>query len=275
MKQLADYINKHAGEVMYIIGCAETLNSLTTQQLDFLKDQTTIGINWSVEKIEHLTYAISGHMEMGAYILDHGHPETVVFVHKSEPVAYATELWDNERVVAMWDQDPRVPLDLESARRNQIYGNSSSLLSATHLAYIMGASVIVYIGFEEKSALHYFNLDDEIEERMLSNMKKTLESKKYWNPTYYSTSWQGIRTKQNIHASLEAQLNMISGAPAFASNFMHSVEKLKKMPYKSDELNFYHLKNYVEFLNKSGILTQTRATEGITIEAGCEKTYFI
>ena len=276
--QLNNFNNRHLEETIYIIGCAPHINDLSSAQLDSLKENVVIGVNLAIEKIKNVDYMITGHIETAAYLLEYGPPRVPIFAHYNDHKEYAREVWDNKRIVEVRDLSPRIPLAASADEKNELYGNTSILLTATHLAYIMGAKKIIYVGFEEASALHYFNVDKKIEKRILSNIKKILESKKYWSPVGYSTDWNGIATKRNIHSALEAQLGLIKNAPTNQSNFNRSVEELKQTSFSGPAYepgyspNLKNFKSYVEFLNQNNVKTLTIAKSGITNAAGCIKT---
>jgi len=272
--KLNDFNDRHLGETVYILGCAPSLNELTEKHLEALKDEVVIGVNFSHTKVKSLNYLVTGHLDSIAYMLEYGPPDTTVFAHKSGQTAYATEIWDNERVIPMWDLNLGPPLPRHADENSNIYGSCSILLSATHLAYIMGASKIVYIGFEENSQLHFYNVDRALENEIISNIEELLESKKYWNPHNYSSSWQGVPSKLNVHAALEVTLNKCSGAPAYQPQFNRTVQDLISTPFGTTDGARERLNHFISFvrdLNNNGVETYTAAKEGITIKANCKK----
>jgi len=271
--QLNNFNNKHLGETIYIVGCAPHVNDLTSKQVESLRNKTVICVNHSFLKIEHPTYITTGHVDLMAYALEYTHKKILIFAHKSENTKSIEQIWNNQRVIPMWDLNPSVPLPRFIDEKNNINGSTSSTLSATHLAYIMGASKIIYVGFEETSQLHFYNTDKNIEAQMLSNIEKLLVSKKYWNPNNYTNSWQGIRSKIDVHSAFDVVLNRCQNAPDRQANLNRTIEDLKNSPFERAgcEQNTSNFSNYVSDLNKNGVETFTVALEGITIEAGCKQ----
>tara|TARA_R110000824_G_scaffold400769_1_gene609287 strand:+ start:1527 stop:2369 length:843 start_codon:yes stop_codon:yes gene_type:complete len=272
--KLNDFNDRHLGETIYIIGCAPSLNNLTKKNLEALKNEIVIGVNFSHTKIKSLDYMVTGHIDSIAYMLEYGPKGIPIFAHKSDQTAYATEVWDNERVVPMWDLNLTTPLPRHIDERNNIHGSCSILLSATHLAYIMGASKIVYLGFEENSQLHFYNVDRSLETQIISNIEALLESKKYWNSHNYSPMWRGVPNKLNVHSGLEVTINKCKNAPSYQPQFNRTVQDLISTPFGTTEgalerLN--HFKSFVEDLNKHGVETWSVADNGITLKANCKK----
>ena len=270
--RLSDFNDKHLGSTVYIVGCAPHVNDLSKEFLDDLEDEVVIGVNYSHAKVKNLTYMIAGHLDSVAYMLEYGPSEIPIFVHKSQETSYAKEIWDNERVVEIWDLNNTVPLPRYSNANSNLHGSISILLSATNLAYIMGATKIVYVGFEETSQLHFYNIDKSLETEITTNLQNILDEGKYWNPINYANQWVGIQNKINIHAAIEVQLNKCYNAPKYQPQFNRSLEDLSNTPFSNDggrNERREHFSLYVNDLNSNGVETLTVAARGITIESGC------
>ena len=270
-KKLYDFNDKHLGETIYIIGSAPTINKLDDRHLEGFKDKVVIGVNYSHLKVKNLNYMITGHVDSLAYMLEYGPKDIPIFAHYSKQTAYAIEVWSSERVIKMWDLPPSTPLPRHATEKNNICGNTSILLSATHLAYIMGASKIVYVGFEEKSQLHFYNIDKKLESEIITNIEKILASRKYWNPINYSPDWRGISNKVNVHSAFEVLLNKCNNAPPEQPQFNRELDDLKNTPFNPSWNNVINFSAYVSYLNQSNVATHTIEEEGIAIESGCEK----
>ena len=163
-KTLYDFNNKHAGDTIYILGSSPTLNNLSEEQKEFLKKQVTIGVNLSYEGFNDLTYAVSAHIANAVYLFESTSRNFPIFVDYASPRkkdAFShleSFFWNNERIVKFSSDPPCIPLQKKVNPRDiSLQGNTSVLLLATHLAYIMCAANIVYIGFEELIAAHFWN----------------------------------------------------------------------------------------------------------------------
>ena len=272
--KLSDFNNNHLDETIYIIGSAPSINELSEKDLEALKNKVVIGVNFSHTKVKNLDYVITGHIDSLAYALEYTPDDIPIFCHKSNHTAYATEVWNNDRVVEVFDLNMLPPLPRLADDNNNIYGSISILLSATHLAYMMGAREIVFMGFEERSQLHFYNIDRNLESEIISNIEKLLESKKYWNPHNYSPDWRGISNKINVHSGLEVTLNKCTGAPHYQPQFNRPIEDLISTPFGTTEgqlqrVNYFS--SYVKYLNENGVDTLTTSELGITLDADCKK----
>ena len=274
-KTLYDYNDRHAGTVIYILGSSSHLNDLSPKELEFLKGKTTIGVNFTYEGVNDLTYAVCAHIAPAVYLFEHARKDMPIFVANTGPrkaaFAYMQDFfWDSERIIEFSSDAPAAPLPKsQSINDISLKGNTSILLLATHLAYIMGASQIVYIGFDELKNIHFWNNSPESENKMIKNIKNILKSKKYWHrPTYSKSNLRAIA--HNVHAELEYVLNdcgyfnqsQIDSEKSFWGRWNGAPPAQQNVQYFS---------HYVRYLNSENIKTFTRSTQGVTTMAGCEK----
>ena len=75
--------------------------------------------------------------------------------------------------LAIWKR----PYDEERGLPRRLYGDRPTLytrrnaaLPATHLALVMGAKRIVYIGLEQRTNLRFFDTDDALKQRMVEDL---------------------------------------------------------------------------------------------------------
>ena len=265
-KRLCDFNDKHLGETIYIIGCAPTLANLTQEEIEFLEQKITIGVNFSHLKI-NLKYWIGGHIEQVAFAIesDLSH-STPLFAHYGNHTKYMTQIWNNERVVPVDDLFPKLPLSRYVDKNQNLYGSTSIVLSATHLAYIMGASKIVYVGFEGKSALHFYTIDKHMERNTIRKIQNILMSRKYWSEINYNHPSPHL----NVHRAFEIMLDGDSQYGHFGKK-----EDLSRRPltyFGKDQhgiRNRNDIKEYISFLNKSGVRTFTLKSEEMMVDAAC------
>jgi len=265
--KLSDFNDRHLGETIYIIGCAPSLNNLSASDKEYLKDKTTIGVNLAYEGIDTLTYSISAHISPAVYLFEHARKDMPIFVaygegQKRDAFSYMKDFfWDDNRIVVFSSEPPKIPfLKKKESEDISLRGNTSILLLATHLAYIMGASKLVYIGFEELNTAHFWNSDEELEIKIKKNIKNILDSKKYWCERYYYNNdiWSA---HHNVHKEFELTLENI---------FNLSEEERKRRFCDTAKQNIYNFVNYVSYLNQQGVGTYTLSREGITNSSGCK-----
>lgn len=277
-KQLFHFNNRHKDETIYIIGCSPDINNFSKEQLKLFKDKTTIGLNYCHTKIKNLSYMMTSNIGCLAYMLEYGPKNVPIFADYGEGTAYAKEVWDNSRVIKVSVAGPAIPFPRNifpsihtDVSKTALHGNTSILLSATNLAYVMGASKIVYIGIEEIDNVHHYNLDKKILSELTNNFHEILKSKKYWNPVKYSKHWQGKNSKENVHSSLECALGLCEGAPRSQQALIRPLEELQAEKFDIHGSNNYlNLRRYVEYLKSQKIEMSTTSTRGITVEANCQ-----
>ena len=283
-KTLYDYNSVHEGETIYIIGSAPCLNDLTSQEREFLKDKTTIGVNYTVEGIPTLSYSISAHISPAVYLFEHTNPDMPIFVafnegEKRTAFSYMKDFfWDEERIVIFSSDPGRLPLSRKiNSADISLCGNTSVILLSTHLAYIMGAARIVYIGFDERKNIHFWNGDEALEQKIQKNIRGILKSKKYWKDDQYYRRNDLWAKAHSVHKEFEYILGEV---PGYEGQFGTSREvgvtfwgggdnNIPGLPPASD--NVGDLVRYIRFLTSVGIKTCTLADGGITVEAGCER----
>ena len=273
---LYDFNDKHVGETIYIIGTSSTLNHLEEGDIEFLRDKTTIGVNLAYEGINSLTYIISAHISNPVYLFEYAEKDIPMFVaynggKKREAFSYMEDFfWSSDRIIVFSSDAPRTPLLKKQNEKDiSLSGNTSILLLATHLAYIMGAAKIVYIGFEELNMAHFWNGNQEIEDKMEKNIRDILATKKYWNGRYYNTNPSD--SPYNVHKELE---NWIGGN-GYRNFFKLSPEEYN-LPVPAHQRNPHialqnvqNFTRYVNYLNSVNIQTYTLSNEGVAVKAGC------
>jgi len=276
-KSLYDYGDVHAGEIIYIIGSSPSINYLSESDKEFLKSKITIGVNLAFEGIENMSYAVSAHIANAVYAFEHGAPNMPVFVDfggskKKEAFSYMKDFfWDDDRIVEFISSPPHTPLqNKNNAHDTSLAGNTSILLLATHLAYIMGAQKIVYMGFEEICHAHFWNFNKVLEKKMRERIEEIIESRKYWNDRFYNSGNMDVH--YNVHRELELLLGKV---PGFTTFFDLTPEEYQKPFWSANQPppshNIQNFSRYINFLNQEGIKTSTLSHNGVTIEAGCKK----
>jgi hypothetical protein len=275
-KTLYDYNNIHDGETIYLLGNSPSLLRLSEEDRSILKEKVTIGLSIAFEGVERCTYTLSAHIAPAVYAFEYGPPDMPLFTayygDREKPFEYMQDLfWNNSRIVKFRSSPTGPPFyKKESPEDTSIVGWSSLALLATHLAYIMGAAKIVYIGFDELSWAHFWNYDKGMEARILKNIRNILDSKKYWSDQFYNNNPSTI--PYNVHKEFE---QWIGEVPGCSNQFMAS-EHLINKPFgfniadgglmRQRQVDF---ERYIKYLTALEVKTYTLSTEGITIAGGC------
>lgn len=277
-KTLYDFNDAHKGETIYVLGSSPSLNNLGQKEKEYLKDKVTIGVNLTCEALPSLKYVISAHIVNAVYAFEFFKKDVPVFVDYGSPrkvqaFSYMEDFfWNDDRIVKFLSSPPRLPLfKKNNLNDSALNGNTSILLLATHLAYIMGASKIVYMGFEELICAHYWNDNRELENKIKKNIESILESKKYFSKIFYDNAPHCIPF--NVHKEFELIIGKVK--PEVSYFDLSEEEYNKPFITASCTKNIKNFQQYVKFLNESGIETETLSTDGITIQAGCVSTSLV
>ena len=282
MKQVVyDYNDRHLGETIYIIGCAPTLNDLSKEDLKFLEDSITIGVNLACEGVNSLTYGISNHISTSVYLFEYTKKDIPIFVDCNRNIthnafAHMNFFWDDDKTVAFQACPTKIPLTKKVNKQDiRINSLDSAVLGATHLAYIMGAAKIVYIGFEELTFAHFWNGNKALEDKIQRNIRNILANKKYWSDSFYGDPALYAQllplpaVGYNVYKEFESMLGDLPGSQGYFNLSQEAIDA----PFCSwgPWWNIHNLSLYRNYLNSIGIETYTLANKGVTIKVGCKK----
>jgi hypothetical protein len=178
MNRLSDYNDIYKEKTIFIIGNGPQLDKLTNEQISIIEDQVSIGTNASYLSIES-SYYIAGHISVmlltghftskQANRIFHGEPQHFPFPNEWNVLSLA-----NQNIVSPLGFLPKPTIDQEI-----LIGAENVALSATHLAFIMGARKIVYIGFDFKSNSHFYDINIKTYNNLKSNVEKILDLYSY------------------------------------------------------------------------------------------------
>lgn len=149
---------RHRGETVFIVGAGPQLGGLGADAIRRLADRVTIGVNLTFYVVPP-RYFLSAYV--GQVILArHRSPESLALHMRRQ---YASPLWPG--VVPLrrevFDDAMDLPARLEPPEPT-VRTRSNVVLGATHLAFILGARRIVYIGVEQRNQLHFWHLRPEL-----------------------------------------------------------------------------------------------------------------
>ena len=158
----------HSGETIFIVGAGPQLAHLVSDELRRLETRTTIGLN-------RATYLLCAKFFLSAYIgqvlLARMSSPTTTLLHmrpKQEPplepgiIAVRRDLYrPGIKLHKTFDEKDPVLFTLRNAA-----------LGATHLALILGARRIAYVGVEQRNRVHFYHYRKDVQERILADTKK-------------------------------------------------------------------------------------------------------
>jgi len=222
LNKISEYNNIHPKKTIFIIGNGPQLGDLTPSQILQLEKSTTIGTNASYLSIES-PYYIAGHISVmlltchfvskPANRIFHGEPQ-----HHPFPTEWNVTSIANINIVGPPGHFPK-PIDLGGP----LVGAENVGLSATHLAHIMGASRIVYIGFDFKSNSHFYDTNLITYNKLKSDVEEILNIYSYDNfihndiiDYYNARNFKESLTDERI-AQLSNQPFLSSSTPVYNS----------------------------------------------------------
>lgn len=157
---------RHRGETIFVIGAGPQLAHIPERELKELESRTTIGVNMTFYKLAP-TYFLSAYI--GQVILARQQVPQSTLIHM-RPV-YKPPLVPGTVTVQRKHFDPAVGLTNRfSGRRPTLFTKRNVALGATHLAYILGARQIAYIGVEQRNQLHFWHFDEALRDAILDEI---------------------------------------------------------------------------------------------------------
>jgi hypothetical protein len=158
--------DRHLGATVFVLGASTQLNLLTTAQIDALSRAPAIGLNRSQYRVPTM-YFLSTYTQEVALALRVGGASTVIHLSGGLRPRFPGTL-------ALWKrtyEDRRgLPRRLYG-NRPILYNLQNASLGATHLALVMGARRIVYIGLELRSSVYFYDEDAAVKERIIADLE--------------------------------------------------------------------------------------------------------
>jgi len=264
-KVLQDFNNIHSGRRIYVLGTGPTLLDLKPEHVQKIeKESISIAVNFShVLPIVPTYWIAGGHPTQVAFALEHLSQETTMFFHQGPG---ETRIFPEiEQIVHTHDQTATAcenPV-VRPVTENVIIGGHNILLSASHLAYLMGASELVFVGFEQVNRLHFHSLMEE--ERRLAFKDKLINMRE---------KYRNMNNPQSCHiVECVSEILDINEDPKRRWCHFQPVEVAKSLSFKPEGENHHNypiFKKYVDQFKREGIKVLTTATEGICVRAGAE-----
>ena len=266
MKKLEDFANIHLGKRVFVFGTGPTLNDVTRDQLNYIeKNELSIGVNFSPIHFTPNYWISGGHPTQLVFALEHLSDKTKGVFHGNQKVVKTilegVDSKNKDKIVCAGDinaNKKQNPLPI-GKHVSDITGGHNILFGASHLAYIMGFTEIIYVGFEQVNRLHFYNLWPEEKQQDFKNLLTQLACK-------YSRF-------DDVVDCINEVLNVSEPDDQRWCHFK-PVDVCKNLTYKSEgkgHQNYTIFKNYVDQFKSLGINVKTTATEGICVDAGAEQ----
>ena len=153
----------HEGKPIFIVGNGTGLNDLTENEIKTINKNIIIGCNISHLIFKKTDYFISGHLSHLLFNYHYGDCNNRIFqghpILSSEDKDLMKIIQITERNIVTPPSNIVKPLNPETP----IAGAEQICFSATHLAVILGAKKIIYLGFDHNSINHYYSNEKYID----------------------------------------------------------------------------------------------------------------
>lgn len=158
---------KHLGDTVFIIGAGPQLAQIPDQLIRKLEQRTTVGVNMTAYRLRP-TYFLSAYI--GDVILaKHRSPATAI-LHMRPQLAppLIPGILPIKRILF----DKNVGLSKSFSKFDPtLFTKNNVVLGATHLAYILGARSIAYVGVEQRNKLHFWHFDTSVQSTIVNDLE--------------------------------------------------------------------------------------------------------
>lgn len=152
---LAD--GRHADQTIFVVGSGPQLAAVGPAALDRLQALTTIAVNKVFFRLRP-TYFLSAYV--GEMMLAARRIPDATLLHMRRVLEPALVPGIIPLLRDVFEPGMDLPRRLDPARPTLLTRRNVAL-GATHLAYVLGARRLVFIGVEQRNQLHFWNFDEE------------------------------------------------------------------------------------------------------------------
>ena len=228
--------------IVFVVGSGPQLNRLSSRQIAFLDRSPTVGVN-RTQYLLGLRYFISAYpAEVLLARRTLGHHSTLLHMRPT----YVAPIFKGVHTVRRRHHVVGEPLSdrFDSAQPTLVTMKNVSL-AATHLAFVLGASRIVYLGVEQTSLLHYYDERPELRDHIRQEL--------------WAIENRELFTLDHPYATLEAADERLQTTPADLAGTAF---------YETSHAATFS--EYFGFLRSRGVTPYATLTESVVHEAGAE-----
>ncbi|MDY7005640.1 MAG: hypothetical protein SWX82_17335 [Cyanobacteriota bacterium] len=228
---------------IYIIGAGPQLNSLLDEEVNLLERSATIGVNRVQYKVKtrYFISAYPSEILLAQKIL----PKHSTIIHMRPKIEDLFPEFNNIITIKREIFDKNKGLSRFLSLSNPvIFTKMNVALGATHLAFILGAKKIVYIGVEQRNKVHFYDESIAIKQRI----KKDLVDLKKWH-SIFSIDHRN-RSCENYLKALDSNIDDLK-----ASKF-----------YTTDHVDTF--REYFKIMRKQGVEIYATKKDSVVFDAG-------
>lgn len=235
---LSDLNDRHAGNTVFVVGAGPQLAGVSPEHLRQLESQPVIAVNKVFYRLRP-RYFLSAYI--GEIMLAIRRIPDATLLHMRPTVA--APLLPGITAVRRMTFEPGMPLPRRfEAAQPTLLTRLNVALGATHLAYIMGAARIVYLGVEQRNQLHFWHFDEKCRQEIRGDI--------------LSRGDPDILRSDHPYASLAHDLEALD-RPA---------EDCMKPFYSVDHTPTFA--TYFDILRRDGVDTVATTAESVVADAG-------
>lgn len=156
----------HRGDTVYVIGAGPELSAIGEASRRRLGQRVCVGVN-KTQYMVPLRYFLSAYIAE-VLLARHAAPDARSLHMRP---AYEAPLAPGVLPLQRRDFDPATILpDRFEPPAPVLYTLRNVALGATHLAHILGASRIAYVGVEQLDRLHFWHFEEAVRRRMIADL---------------------------------------------------------------------------------------------------------
>ena len=156
----------HSGETIFVIGSGPTLGGYSEDLRSELGRRVCIGVNRTQYMVD-LKYFISSYFSENALARIVNDKTFTIHTRDRDIIPLVDEFPVIKRVYSEKVEDLSDVFNIDNPH---LVTRNNVIFLATNLALIMGARRIVYVGYEQRNGLHFYNTDDAVLNCIVSDM---------------------------------------------------------------------------------------------------------
>jgi hypothetical protein len=160
--------DRHAGATVFVIGAGPQLGLLDERHIKALESNVTIAVNKTFYRLRP-TYFLSAYI--GEIMLAVRRAPRATHLHMRP--SKAPPLIPGIRAIRRRDFQPDVGLPRRIDPVDPVLDTKFNVaLGATHLAYVMGAARVVFVGVEQRNLLHFWHTHPALRDQIRADVLK-------------------------------------------------------------------------------------------------------
>jgi hypothetical protein len=193
--------NRHAGSDIFIVGAGPQLNQLSSEARRFLASQVTIGLN-RTQYFTDPTYFLSAYYSECLLAVRSANCGTAIHARPVyEAPLHPGFLAVRRQYLGAHETIPRM---LDAACPTLLTQDNAAIM-ACHLALILGAKRIIFVGVEQNDSLHFYHALPDVRDRIAADLAAINMAGLWQNPDHPYGIYERVRDALNEHTAQLAE----------------------------------------------------------------------